>query len=110
MRLPRLSPDGRHIGVSVIDGSRTDVWKFDLDGGGGLKLTTANTNRRTIWSPDGTRIAFFSVGDTRATADQDLFVMPSAGGEPSRVLPSKSCRAADATTNPKPRVRVHVNR
>jgi eukaryotic-like serine/threonine-protein kinase len=86
MRLPRLSPDSKHVGLSVIDGSRADVWTFDLDGGARLRLTTANTNRRTIWSPDGTQIAFFSVGDTRATADQDLFVMPSVGGQPSRLL------------------------
>jgi Tol biopolymer transport system component len=86
MRLPRLSPDGSRIGLSRIDSFGAHLWTFDFDGGAPLRLTTTNTNRRTVWSPDGSQIVFFSVGDTAATADQDMFVMPAAGGPATRLL------------------------
>ena len=81
---PRLSPDGKSVVVSVSDGSRLDLWSYEFERGTRLRLTTTGRNRRTVWSPDGKRIAFYST--LQDGGDQDLFVMPSTGGEPTRLL------------------------
>jgi serine/threonine protein kinase len=86
-RFPRLSPDGKQVAVSVASGSSLDLWTFDLERGSRLRLTTDGSNRRTVWSPDGTQIAYFSVPSAPGQgADQDLYVVPSAGGAAKRIL------------------------
>jgi dipeptidyl aminopeptidase/acylaminoacyl peptidase len=81
---PRLSPDGQRVLVSVSDESSIDLWSYEFDRGTRLRLTTAGTNRRGVWSADGTQIAFYSI--PQEGADQDLYVMASTGGEPKRLL------------------------
>jgi len=81
---PRLSPDGKRVVVSVSDGSNLDLWSYEFERGTRLRLTTSGSNRRNVWSPDGTQIAFYATPLQRA--DQDLYVMPSTGGEPKRLL------------------------
>jgi eukaryotic-like serine/threonine-protein kinase len=84
---PRLSPDGKRVAVSVSTGSLLDLWVFDVERASRLRLTTDGTNRRSVWSPDGTQIAYFSVPSTpEQGADQDLYVIPSTGGTPKRLL------------------------
>jgi len=84
---PRLSPDDKRVAVSVSKGSVLDLWIFDLERGSGSRLTTEGNNRRNVWSPDGSQIAFFSVPTTpEQGVDQDLYVMPSTGGKPKRLL------------------------
>ena len=78
---PRLSPDGRR--VIVNDGVRLDLWSYEFDRGTRLRLTTSGSNRRSVWSPDGEQIAFYS---TPPGGDQDLYVMPSTGGTPKQLL------------------------
>ncbi len=86
-RFPRLSPDGKQVAVSVASGSSLDLWTFDLERGSRLRLTTDGSNRRTVWSPDGTQIAYFSLpSEPGQGADQDLYVVPSAGGAAKRIL------------------------
>ena len=75
------------MAVSVASGSSLDLWTFDLERGSRLRLTTDGSNRRTVWSPDGTQIAYFSLPSAPGQgADQDLYVVPSAGGAAKRIL------------------------
>jgi eukaryotic-like serine/threonine-protein kinase len=84
---PRLSPDGTRVAVSVTRNDELDLWTFELERGSGLRLTMAGNNRRNVWSPDGKQIAFFSVpGIPEQGVDQDLYLMPSTGGKPTRLL------------------------
>jgi Tol biopolymer transport system component len=58
--MPRLSPDGRLIALSVASGTDSDVWIHDIDRGATTKLTSGGRNLWPIWSPDGTRVAYAS--------------------------------------------------
>ena len=58
--MPRLSPDGRLIAVSVATGTDSDVWIHDINRGATTKLTSGGRNLWPLWSPDGTRVAYAS--------------------------------------------------
>jgi len=58
--MPRLSPDGRLIAVSVATGTDSDVWVHDINRGATTKLTSGGRNLWPVWSPDGTRVAYAS--------------------------------------------------
>jgi eukaryotic-like serine/threonine-protein kinase len=55
---PRLSPDGRRIAVIMGDGSKRDVWIYDLGTGTLSRLTSAESITSAEWSRDGTRIVY----------------------------------------------------
>jgi eukaryotic-like serine/threonine-protein kinase len=96
LRNPRLSPDGKRV---VANGTAApDLLLFDLDRGSRLRLTTDRYNRGGAWSPDGERIAYFSAAQSpQAGVDtQDLFVMPSSGGTPTRLLERPGPQWADS--------------
>lgn len=88
---PALSPDGRHVAVSVTradldaDGYTAAIWLVptDPDGGEPRRLTAgAKRDTTPVWSPDGTRLLFTSNRDTKAA---NLWVIPAAAGEARRV-------------------------
>ena len=58
---PRLSPDGRWIGVASYDGPNLDVWRYDRTRGALSRVTThPGEDFSAVWSPDGTRLALAS--------------------------------------------------
>jgi eukaryotic-like serine/threonine-protein kinase len=98
---PRLSPDGRRVAVSVTREDGLDLWAFDLERGSRQKLTTDGNNRRTVWSPDGKQIAFFSLPvRPKPGESQDLFVVPSTGGPATRLLARPGPQWPDAWSPP----------
>ncbi len=68
---PRLSPDERRLAVSRYEpGSTTgEIWIHDLQRGTAYPLTLGEESDDTlaIWSPDGSEIAFATVGVGRAS-------------------------------------------
>jgi serine/threonine-protein kinase len=52
-----LSPDGRRVAVT-LGATPPDVWTIDLDRGTRLRLTSGGANA-AVWSPDGSRIAYW---------------------------------------------------
>jgi eukaryotic-like serine/threonine-protein kinase len=60
-RVPRLSPDGKLIAVAVSDETRrSDIWIYNAEGGAKRRLTKEGHNLEPVWTPDGTRLTFFS--------------------------------------------------
>jgi Tol biopolymer transport system component len=55
---PRLSPDGRRIAVLISDGSKGDVWIYDLETGTLSRLTTLESVMSVEWSPDGKQVIY----------------------------------------------------
>ncbi len=81
---PRVSPDGRRVVVSRIVQGNTDLWLLDRARTSRF-VFDATFDGFPVWSPDGTRIAFFSA----RTGAGDLYQrLTSGAGEDERVVAS----------------------
>jgi eukaryotic-like serine/threonine-protein kinase len=87
-----LSPDERSVAVSRVDpasnlNNRRDIWILDVERGTSRRLTFDPADESNpVWSPDGTRIAFFS--DRRGV--REIYQKAADGsGEEELVLASK---------------------
>src|SRR5579872_3627357 len=75
---PALSPDGKWIAFSY----KGNLFKVSSAGGPAVPLSINNAyNGYPVWSHDGRQIAFAS----DRYGDFDVFVMPSTGGEATRL-------------------------
>lgn len=61
-RAPAVSPDGRWI---VFELSGDGAWLLDLTNGSTLKVLSDPTAEEFTWSPDGSRIAYYSRRDAQ---------------------------------------------
>jgi Tol biopolymer transport system component len=58
---PRLSPDGRHLSVSVLRDDNWDIWVYDLERDVSTRLTfDEGYDGDQVWSPDGSELLFTS--------------------------------------------------
>ena len=76
---PRWSPSADRIVMTKPASEGNQVWIYDVRGKTLAQLTTEGNNQRPSWSPDGTRVAFYS---TRAGVN-DLYWMPADGSLPA---------------------------
>jgi len=78
MRYPAISPDGQNI-LFCYQG---DIYRVSASGGTAVPLTISDSyDYAPVWSPDGATVAFAS----DRYGNFDVFVMPSAGGEATRL-------------------------
>jgi Tol biopolymer transport system component len=73
-----LSPDGTRLAVSSLDTTRDtrDVWMHDLTRGLRTRFTfDAADDIHTVWSSDGSQVAF----DSRRSGRLGLFLKPASG-------------------------------
>jgi Tol biopolymer transport system component len=64
---PRLSPDGKRLAFSILDGSNWDVWVYDLEREVATRLTFHDGyDADQIWTPDGEYLVFTSDRDGAA--------------------------------------------
>ena len=57
----RVSPDGAHLALQVLDGDNSDVWIYDLDRDNLTRLTFDDAfDGFPLWTPDGARVVFQS--------------------------------------------------
>jgi eukaryotic-like serine/threonine-protein kinase len=77
-----ISPDGRRLAVSIIQGGEQQIWVKDLPRGPLTKLTfDGNLNYRPFWTPDGRDITFTSSVSTNS----DLLTKRADGSAAPRV-------------------------
>jgi serine/threonine-protein kinase len=57
---PSLSPDGRRVAMTRLDGGGGDIWIENTSTGSQTNLTLDPTNQHwsPVWSPDGERVAY----------------------------------------------------
>jgi Tol biopolymer transport system component len=65
IRAPRLAPDLRRVAVLLtadrgLVGNQQDVWLYDLIRNTSSRLTFDGASSFSVWSPDGTRLAYNS--------------------------------------------------
>ena len=80
---PRISPDGRKLAVTVVEGEQSNILLADLERGGGFRsFASEGSNSIPVWSPDSSHLAFASF-----RADQwGLYLQPADLSEPAREL------------------------
>ena len=82
-----VSPDGDQVAVARRD-SRTglsDIWIHDAKGVTASRITfNSRDNRRPVWSPDGTRVAYSSV----RTGAAEIFVRPARTSGAEAAVPA----------------------
>jgi len=62
-RLPRMSPDGKHIAFGSDDGKEASIWIYELSGTSSMRRLTfegQGHNRFPVWSADSQHVAFQS--------------------------------------------------
>ena len=87
------APDGARIVIDrAPEGGLDGLYQTDLhvvrvgNGGSAPLVALPGLDRRARWSPDGTWIAFTSVGGTAHwIVEHDIYVVPAAGGTPRRL-------------------------
>jgi Tol biopolymer transport system component len=83
---PRIAPNGRRavVGRADEDGKNTDVWLVDGDGSmKSLIHTEGQSEGSPVWSPDGSKIAFW-VNSKDST--YDIYVRPAEGSARPELL------------------------
>ena len=59
----RVSPDGTRVAASIVDNQNADIWIWREDGPLTRITFDASTDGMPLWTPDGTRVVFFSDRD-----------------------------------------------
>jgi Tol biopolymer transport system component len=61
-QMPRVSPDGGRLALSVIEGSDASIWVYDLRGARTRLTVGPGVNTDPVWSPDGRYVVFQASG------------------------------------------------
>jgi serine/threonine protein kinase/Tol biopolymer transport system component len=76
---PSVSPDGKRVALSVVDGGSQDVWVYDSQRDSMTRLTFGGAVYvDPTWSPDGQYVIFASIGNGILQARADGASQPQA--------------------------------
>jgi Tol biopolymer transport system component len=58
---PQISPDGRRLGLHIMDPANMDAWIYELEHGPLVRMTyDPRQDGYPLWTPDGKRVVFWS--------------------------------------------------
>ncbi len=97
---PRVSPDGRTVAVTVVNGSRKTIWLLDrasaiLSRFSEEDAAPVAVRDRPEWSPDGRQVIYRNAG-----AGVGYSSRPLDKSEPERAVPSPSVTANELVLHP----------
>ena len=85
-REPAWSHDGSKIAFIAARGGQHKIWTMNADGSNATQFTTdAGFDMTPTWSPDGSRIAFVRYNSGEPVFGNDIMIISSAGGTPTRL-------------------------
>ena len=81
---PELSPDGKRLSDNKLaqTGNSVDIWIYDLARGLPTRFTFGEDAFESIWSPDGSRVAF----NSRQKGHLDLYQKAASGAGAEELL------------------------
>ncbi|OLE66986.1 MAG: hypothetical protein AUG09_04790 [Acidobacteria bacterium 13_1_20CM_2_68_7] len=82
--VPRVSPDGRYLAVSVSEARRMEVWIFDVANGSPRRLPSQGSDGLPLWGPGSASLTYVSL---RAGA-WNIFRRPAGGDGVPELLAS----------------------
>jgi Tol biopolymer transport system component len=94
--MPRISPDGRYVAVTVRNGPDSDIWVLDNERGTSARVTFGGNNMWPAWAPVGARLAFAS----RLDGSTNVFMTSVASGESAERLTSDPHTAFPVSWSP----------
>ena len=81
---PSLSPDGKHLALTIHEGANSDIWVYSMPRGTLTRLTfDPGEDFNPVWSTDGQRIAFAS---EMGVGGPLLYWMPADGSAAPELL------------------------
>jgi len=80
--LPRFSPDGRRLALTITGGTGTDIYLYDWQRETMTRLTFTGHAHVPVWTPDGMRLAFQSSADGFGI----WWIRTDGSGDPERLL------------------------
>ena len=83
--MPRISPDGRRLAITLQEGGERDVWVIDMETGKRTRLTFDGRSAAPVWSPDGRQLAITS----EVEAGREIRLLSADGGSAKRVAYSE---------------------
>jgi serine/threonine-protein kinase len=83
-RIPRISPDGRHVAVTV-DPRPSQVWVYDLARRSGVPLATQGHSMSPVWTPDGRQVTY-TTNAGHQKGDGELFWRTADAGRAAEQL------------------------
>jgi Tol biopolymer transport system component len=81
--IPRLSPDGQRLALTVTEGSNSDIWIYEWQRDTMTRLTFGGFNNSPVWSPDGRYIVFEGRGGM-------FWTRSDGAGQPQPLTQSKN--------------------
>jgi len=83
----RISPDGGHIAVTEEIDGKTDIWMYDVEGGGRRRLTNEGEASTPSWQPDGRGVIYDSFSSVRRSGSVLKRVLADGSGRSEEIGP-----------------------
>jgi|HigsolmetaAR202D_1030399.scaffolds.fasta_scaffold00134_5 Periplasmic component of the Tol biopolymer transport system len=106
---PAPSPDGSRIAYTTVNSSGTHLVTYSLKDGRSVELFSIPQSQRLFymsWSPDGNYISFLTPTNSN---DFDVFVIPSDGSQPAKLVAQAKSGAYFAWTPDSRALLLHVD-